>query len=47
MINGQGHEVVAVFRATERLLVKNEVEPGFIKIGFFEEPAAAIEREIF
>jgi hypothetical protein len=36
LAKGQTNEVAAVFELTERLLANDEVEPGFIQIGFFE-----------
>jgi len=37
LAKGEINEVSAVFELTEKLLSDDEVEPGFITIGFFEE----------
>jgi hypothetical protein len=37
LAKGEINEVAAVFDLTERLLANDEVEPGFITIGLFED----------
>jgi hypothetical protein len=37
LAKGEINEVSAVFEVTERLLANDEVEPGFISIGLFED----------